>query len=249
MTWNDYSTSQWLFAILAAACLGMSKAGFGAMALAGILLMANVFPVRESTGVILPMLILADVFAVAAFRRFTVWKILLKILPPSLAGVLIGWWIMPDIPHDTFSKLIAVLVIALLALSAAQKLSNRLQNIAGDHPAIAWPLGIIAGITTMLANAAGAVVTVYLLACRLPKYEFVGTAAWFFLIVNVFKVPFSASLGLITPTTLAFNAALIPAVVGGLFAGRFLLGKINQQAFEWMLIILSLLGSLRLFFV
>lgn len=230
-------------------CLGMSKAGFGAMAIVGILLMTNVFPVRESTGVILPMLILADVFAVAAFRRFTVWGILIKILPPTLAGVILGWWLMPLIPHDIFSKIIAVLVIVLLGLSAAQKVSNRLQSVAGEHPAIAWPLGMIAGITTMLANAAGAVVTVYLLACRLPKYEFVGTAAWFFLIVNVFKVPFSASLGLITPTTLVFNAILIPAVVGGLYAGRFLLGKINQQAFEWMLIILSLLGSIRLFFV
>ena len=227
----------------------MSKAGFGAMAVLGILLMANVFPVRESTGVILPMLIVADVIAVATFNKFTVWRLLLKLLPPALAGIVVGWWIMPMIPLGLFSKIIAVLLIGLLLLSVAQKLSNRLQRIAGDHPVIAWPLGITAGITTMLANAAGAVVTVYLLACRLPKYEFVGTAAWFFFIVNVFKVPFSASLGLITPATLAFNATLIPAIVAGILAGRVVLGKINQQVFEWLLIILSLLGCLRLFFV
>jgi uncharacterized membrane protein YfcA len=247
--WGEYSAVQWLFAALAAVCLGMSKAGFGAMAVLGILLMANVFPVRESTGVILPMLIVADVIAVATFNKFTVWRLLLKLLPPALAGIVVGWWIMPMIPLGLFSKIIAVLLIGLLMLSVAQKLSNRLQRIAGDHPVIAWPLGITAGITTMLANAAGAVVTVYLLACRLPKYEFVGTAAWFFFIVNVFKVPFSASLGLITPGTLAFNATLIPAIVAGILAGRVVLGKINQQVFEWLLIILSLLGCLRLFFV
>ncbi len=248
MDWIDYSTSQWAFALLAAICLGMSKAGLGAMAVAGILLMANVFPVRESTGVILPMLIVADVFAVWTFHRFTVWRIMGKLLAPTIAGVVIGWWIMPEIPHELFSKIIAAVIICLLGLSVAQKLSSRLQVIAGDHPAIALPLGMLAGITTMLANAAGAVVTVYLLACRLPKYEFVGTAAWFFLIVNVLKVPFSASLGLITPTTLAFNAVLIPAIVAGLYFGKWLLGKINQQTFEWLLIGLSFLGCLRLFF-
>jgi len=246
---TDYSSTQWLFAGVAASCLGMSKAGFGGMAVLGVLLMANVFPVRESTGVILPMLIVADVFAVASFQRFTIWRVLIRLLPPACLGVVAGWLLMPLIPPEIFSKIIAVIVVSLLALTAAQKLSNTLQMTAGEHQAIAWPLGILAGITTMLANAAGAVVTVYLLACRLPKYEFVGTAAWFFLIVNVIKVPFSASLGLITPSTLTFNAALIPAVIAGLFFGRFLLGKLNQNVFEWTLIILSLIGSVRLFFI
>jgi uncharacterized membrane protein YfcA len=98
----------------------------------------------------------------------------------------------------------------------------------------------------MLANAAGPAMTVYLLASRLPKYEFVGTAAWFFFFINLIKVPFSASLGLITPQTLLFNLLLAPAVLIGLFCGKILLGKINQQAFEWLLIGLSLLGALRL---
>jgi len=249
VAWIDYSSTQWAFAALAAICLGMSKTGFGAMSVVGILLMANVFPVRESTGVILPMLIVADIFAVWSFHRFTVWRIMTKILAPALAGVVVGWLLMPVIPHGIFSKIIAALLIGLLGLSVAQKLSTRPQKIAGEHPAIAWPLGVLAGITTMLANAAGAVVTVYLLACRLPKYEFVGTAAWFFFIVNVLKVPFSASLGLITPATLAFNAALVPAVIAGVYIGKLVLGKINQQAFEWLLIILSFLGCLRLFFV
>jgi uncharacterized membrane protein YfcA len=98
----------------------------------------------------------------------------------------------------------------------------------------------------MLANAAGPAMTVYLLASRLPKYEFVGTAAWFFFFINIIKVPFSASLGLITSQTLLFNLLLAPAVLIGLFLGKFLLGKINQKAFEWILISLSLLGALRL---
>jgi uncharacterized membrane protein YfcA len=101
----------------------------------------------------------------------------------------------------------------------------------------------------MLANAAGPAMTVYLLASRLPKYEFVGTAAWFFFFINLIKVPFSMSLGLITPNTLLFNLMLAPAVLVGLFSGKFLLSKINQTHFEWLLIALSLLGALKLIWV
>ena len=242
----DLAAPQWLFAILAAACVGISKSGFGAMAIPGILLMTQVMPARESTGVILPMLILADLFAVHAFRKFTVWRLLMKILPAAVLGVIAGWWLMPRIPTGLFTPVIGWIILALLLLTILQKCSAQLQKIATDHPAVAWPLGLLAGISTMLANAAGPAMTVYLLASRLPKYEFVGTAAWFFFFINLIKVPFSASLGFITPPTLLFNLLLAPAVLIGLFSGKFLLGKINQKAFEWILISLSLLGALRL---
>jgi uncharacterized membrane protein YfcA len=242
----DLATQQWLYAIMVAACVGFSKSGFGAMAIPGILLMTQVMPARESTGVILPMLILADLFAVHAFRKFTVWRLLVKILPAAVLGVVVGWWLMPLIPAGLFTPVIGWIILALLLLTILQKCSSQLQEIAADHPAVAWPLGLLAGVSTMLANAAGPAMTVYLLASRLPKYEFVGTAAWFFFFINLIKVPFSASLGLITPQTLLFNLLLAPAVLIGLFLGKFLLGKINQKAFEWLLISLSLLGALRL---
>lgn len=242
----DLATQQWLYAALAAACVGISKSGFGAMAIPGILLMTQVMPARESTGVILPMLILADLFAVYAFRKFTVWRLLVKILPAAVLGVVVGWWLMPLIPAGLFTPVIGWIILGLLLLTILQKCSSQLQEIAADHPAVAWPLGLLAGISTMLANAAGPAMTVYLLASRLPKYEFVGTAAWFFFFINIIKVPFSASLGLVTPQTLLFNLLLAPAVLIGLFSGKFLLGKINQKAFEWLLIGLSLLGALRL---
>lgn len=243
---TDLSAFQWTIAALAGLGLGISKSGFGGMAMIGILLMAQIIPARESTGVILPMLILADVFAVRAFHHHAVWRVLWRIMPAAVAGVILGWVAMPLIPASMFAPVIGWIVTALLALMILQKCSSRLQKIAAEHPAIAWPLGVMAGFTTMVANAAGAVMTIYLLACRLPKYEFVGTAAWFFFLINVFKIPFSASLGLITPRTLLFNATLAPAVIAGVFLGRYLLGKINQRAFEWLLIAMALAGSLRL---
>ena len=245
----DLATEQWLFAILSAGCVGISKTGFGAMAIPAILLMTHVMPARESTGIILPMLILADIFAVRAFRKFTVWGLLLKILPAAVVGVVLGWWLMPRIPVGFFNPVIGWIILGLLLLTVIQKTSSKLQDVAAGHPAIAWPLGLLAGISTMLANAAGPAMTVYLLAARLPKYEFVGTAAWFFFFINLIKVPFSKSLGLITPNTLLFNLVLAPAVLIGLLSGKFLLGKINQTQFEWLLIALSFLGALRLIWV
>jgi len=138
------------------------------------------------------------------------------------------------------------MILLLIALTIFQKLSNLLPATAAGHPSIAWPVGWIAGVTTMLANAAGAVMTIYLLACRLPKYEFVGTAAWFFFIVNVIKVPFSVSLGLINAHSLLLNLLLVPGIVAGVAAGRFFLGRINQQAFERLMIALSLADGLKL---
>jgi uncharacterized membrane protein YfcA len=240
--------SAWVLAYGAAFCIGLSKNGFGGVGMLAVILMARVMPARESTGAVLPLLIVADIFAIRAFRQFAVWRHLGKLLPATVVGIVCGWLLMPHLTSKAFGPLIGWMVLVLIALTVVQKLSRSLPAAAAAHPAIAWPLGWLAGLTTMLANAAGSVMTVYLLACRLPKYEFVGTAAWFFFIVNVIKVPFSVSLGLINGHSLLLNLALIPGIVAGVATGRFFLGKINQQAFEWLMIALSLAGGLKLVF-
>jgi len=237
---------QWVSVTLAAVCIGLGKAGFSGFGMLAVLLMAMVMPAKESTGVILPMLIVADCFAVAAFRKFTVWSHVLRLLPPAIVGVVTGWWLMPRIDEGAFGPLIGWITLALLFLMIIQKAANRLAAEVVEHPGVAWPIGWLAGVVTMLANAAGPVMAIYLLAARLPKYRFVGTAAWYFFIVNLIKVPFSVSLGLIQPTTLWLNLFLIPGIVAGIFLGRWALGKINQTVFEWLMIGFSLLGALKL---
>jgi uncharacterized membrane protein YfcA len=239
----------WFLAVLAAVCIGMAKAGFGGLGMLAILVMARVLPPRESTGAILPMLILADVFAISIYHQHARGSLVLKMIPPALVGIICGWLLMPHIPSQRFGHLIGWLTVALIALVLVQKLAPRLINFAVEHPGIAWPFGWLAGSTTMLANAAGPVMTIYLLACRLPKFEFVGTAAWFFFVVNLLKVPFSASLGLINSASLLLNLLLAPGVVAGVFVGRWLLGMINQSLFEWLMIVFSLVGALRLIIV
>ena len=240
------SPAAWAIGYAAAICIGLSKSGFGGVGMLAVILMAQVMPARESTGAVLPLLIVADVFAVTAFHRHTVRKHLFKLLPPAIVGIVCGWLIMPHISSKAFGPLIGWIVLALVALTVFQKFSGRLSAAAAEHPSVAWPLGWLAGVTTMLANAAGAVMSVYLLACRLPKYEFVGTAAWFFFVVNVIKVPFSASLGLVNASSLLTDVVLVPGILAGVAAGKFLLGKINQGAFEWLMVTFSFAGGLRL---
>jgi uncharacterized membrane protein YfcA len=211
-----------------------------------MLLMAALFPPRESTGVILPMLITADIFAVRSFHAHAVWKHILRLLPPSIAGVLTGWLFMPHIPDALFGRVLGAVILAMVGMLIVFKISPHFRNLALGSRKVALAAGFGTGLTTMLANAAGPIATLYLLACRLPKMEFVGTAAWFFLIINVFKIPFSASLGLIHSGTLLLNLVTVPAVALGIFSGRWLLGKISQSLFEWLLLAFAALGALRL---
>jgi hypothetical protein len=241
----DLTLTQWTFAALAALCIGLAKAGFGGVGMVAVLLMTQVLPARESTGAILPMLIVADVFAVVIYRQHADGKLIVRLLPPAVAGILCGWAMMPFLPGAVFAKVIGWLTLVLIALLLAQK-TTPLVRVASAHPGLAWPMGWLAGVTTMLANAAGPVMAIYLLARKLPKLAFVGTAAWFFFVVNLIKVPFSASLGLIHPGSLALNALLVPAIVVGVFCGRWLLGKMNQAVFEWVMIVFSAAGAIRL---
>src|ERR1039458_5650782 len=109
-------------------------------------------------------------------------------------------------------------------------------------------MGLLAGFTTMVANAAGPVMVLYLLAVGLPKLAFIGTGAWFFMLVNAFKVPFSVKLGLITPDSLLMDAALILPLVPGALLGPVILRHLNQTMFEWMVLVLTVAASMRLLF-
>lgn len=231
---------------IAAFGIGLGKAGFGGGAMVAMLIMAEVFPPRQSTGVILPMLISADIIAVMRFRQHAVWSHVLRLLPPAATGVVLGWLIMPLISEKHFGVWIGAIILVMTGLLILQRVTPAMKNIAIGHPAFLWPTGLTVGVTTMVANAAGPVATLYFLACRLPKFEFVGTGAWFFLAINLFKVPFSAGLGLITPQSLFLNLQLLPLIVAGVFAGKWLLGKISQRFFELLLILFAIAGALRL---
>lgn len=235
----------WAVAVLVALCVGMAKTGLGGLGMVAVVLMAMILPARESTGALLTLLITADVYAVVAFRRHAVRAQVLALLPPAAVGIVSGYLLMPWIPDDRFRLVLGGITLALLALLVGQRWWNAGARIAG-HPALAWLAGWGSGMTTMVANAAGPVMTLYLLARRMPKMEFVGTAAWFFFVVNLSKVPFSLALGLITRDSLWLTAVLIPAVLIGGICGKWVVGRIDQRIFEALMILFTFAGAVRL---
>ena len=246
LTMPDLTTAEWCWAAVAAAGIGFSKSGFAGIGLFHIVIFAWLFGPRVSTGILLPLLIVGDVAAVAAFRRHARWDYVWRILPPAIVGVVGGWLLMGRMTDAQLKPTLGVIVLGLALLQLGRMYRP---NLFADVQHASWfavTLGLVAGFTTMLANGAGPIVALYLLAVSLPKYEFVGTSAWFFLIINVLKVPFSTSLGLIHPHTLAINALLAPAVVLGLLLGRRLVHHVPQKLFDSLLLIFAAAAALRM---
>lgn len=236
----------WASAIAAALCVGMSKTGFGGLGIVSVSLFAQLFPARQSTGALLPLMIFADLFAVFFYRRHANWSDLRKLLPATFAGIVAGWWIMPLIPDRQFTLILGWLILTLMVLTVLQRLYPGALLHAAEHPLLGLTAGVGTGVATMLANAAGAITAFYFLARRMDKMTFVGTAAWFFLIVNLSKVPFSVQLGLIDRASLSFDLMLLPVVACGCIAGRLLLKRVPQRAFEWITIGLAAAAAVRL---
>lgn len=224
----------------------MSKGGLAGIGLFHVVVFAFLFGARDSTGVVLPLLIAADVCAVSAFRQHARWDYVRRMLPPACVGVVIAALFMRGISDSAYKPLIGWTVLGLAVLQAMRMhRPDLLGGVPHTHGAV-WSLGLVAGASTMLANAAGPVITIYCLAVGLPKFEVVGTLAWFFFIINAFKVPFSAGLGLIRADTLLLNLALVPAVIAGVFGGRWILQRLPQRIFNLLMLGFAALAALRL---
>lgn len=242
----DMAIGQWAALAFAAVVIGLSKTGLPGAAILAIPLLADVFPAKASTGIILPMLITADLFAVTYYRRKAVWSHLIHLIPWATGGIVIGHALMRRISDARLMPVIGAIVLIVLALNAWRRHVSDPDTAIPQHWWFAAAIGLTAGITTMMANAAGPVMIVYLVAMRLPKQAFVGTGAWYFFLLNWFKVPFSADLGLITRDSLMLNAIMAPLVALGALTGIFLLRRIPQKGFTAAVEILAALAAIRL---
>jgi len=238
----------WLAATAGALCIGMNKGGLTGIGILPVLLFAVVFQAKESTGFILPLLIVGDLCAIGVYRRVVIWKVFWLLLPPALVGIVLGYCLMDRISESAFGPLIGWIIIALIALQFLRSaLGEKLDHIFESH-GFGIGMGVLAGFTTMLANAAGPVSTLYFLSVRLPKWNLIGTSAWFFFVINLCKVPFSAQLGLTNTTSLTLALMLAPLVVVGFLAGKYLAGVMPQKVFEWFLLGCTAVGALKLIF-
>ncbi|HWA25991.1 MAG TPA: sulfite exporter TauE/SafE family protein [Lacunisphaera sp.] len=239
---------QWALLYGAAVISGFSKTGIPGISILAVGVYANVLPARVATGVVLPMLIFADIFAYFVYRKNLEWRRVGRLLPWALAGLVLGWAALGHVDDRQAARLVGVIIAAMLGLHLARRWKSPDDAAAHAPPWFGPLMGLLAGVTTMVANAAGPVMTLYLLAMRLPKLEFLGTGAAFFLLINWIKVPFIAQLGLINASSLTLNLWLLPAVALGALLGRPIVERVNQQAFENAALALTAAAAVKLLF-
>jgi len=235
----DLSVAGWLLVLLAAAFAGFSKTAIGGAGAVSAALFALALPARESTGALLPLLICGDMIAVTRYRRDANWRLIGRLMPWMLVGIAAGVAFLALVRSNQAVKVsIGVLILTVLAvhLVVGGRLRERLaetgSQVTWGHRLTAGVAGIGAGFATMVANAAGSIMTVYLLLSGVTMLEFLGTGAWFFAIVNLLKLPFSVRLGLVQPGSLLLDVALLPALAVGAGLGILLINRIEQRHFE-----------------
>jgi uncharacterized protein len=238
--------------VLGALMVGISKAGITGLSILSVALFTHVFPSsKQASGLVLPLLIFGDFVAVLSYRTHTQWRYLWKLMPWTAAGVVLGYFALGHISDKTTRIMIGAIIVSLCVLGYWRRyMTVQTQETAETqgprHWILAAAIGVVAGFITLIANAAGPLMAIYLVAMRLPKMQFVGTAAVFFMVLNLFKVPFMVELGLITAQSFRFNLMLAPAVLLGAFAGRWLLTRINQRLFETLVLGFSALAGILL---
>ena len=246
----DFTSSDWLWALVAAMFCGVGKAGLAGLGMLNVLIMARIIPGTASSGVVLPMLIAADILACAIFGTKNVdWKVVTRLIGPMIIGILIGWRVLALLEgsrSQAFERLVGTMILVMVAVQVVRQRVPAFDRSLPHSRLFGWGVGLLAGLATMIANAAGPIGTIYFLILGFAKKEFIATMAWLFLVVNVLKVPFSAEQGLITGATLRFNALLLPAIVAGFFLGRWAIARIPQRPFEQVVLALTVLAALRL---
>lgn len=245
----DLTLWQWTLLALGALVTGLSKTGIAGLGVLSVALFANALPARASTGALLPLLLCADVFGVAFFRKHASWPHLLKLFPWVVVGVVGGYFALDKISNAQVQRMIGGIILIMVALHVWRQ--RQPEKIAAGVPHTWWfgaLTGMLAGFTTMVANAAGPVTVLYFLALGLPKLVFIGTGAWFYMLVNAFKVPFSIRLGLINAQSLLLDAALLVPMIPGALLGPVILKQLNQSAFETMALVLTVIAAVRLLF-
>jgi uncharacterized membrane protein YfcA len=268
----DFGFWQWLGLFFSALCIGLSKAGFTGATSVMVPILALIFGAKESTGIVLPMLCFADLLAVIYYRRSAEWKFILRLLPWALAGFALALFVDSLVPARGFKILIGICVLSGLAVMLwgdwRAKFARRPQQTGPQQAQSAQVqagedqskkarfgrfftqafFGITGGFSTMIGNAAGPVMSVFLLSMRLPKASFAGTAAWFFLIVNYLKIPVQIlAWHNITLSGLKLDALMIPAIVLGAVLGFFLVKKISEVHYRILVYILTVVSTVLLF--
>ena len=240
----------WLLFVVVGLIIGLGKGGLAGVNILAVPLMASIFPAAYSVGILLPLLICGDILGIYFYRKSVIYSEVLKAMPLVIIGIVSGYLLLKyyQISDHGLKQLIGAIVLFMLIFSEWQKRSN-----SGTLPARSRYLMIIlaflGGCTSMVANAAGPVMVLYLLYLNISKEEFMGVRSWIFLFINAIKVPFHIELGNITHTSFSMDLYIIPAIVLGFLIGYKVLKKLPEREFNLIIKVLAIAACLKLIFL
>lgn len=242
----DFTLLQWLLLFLCASLIGMSKVGVPGVSMIVVPVLAIIFGGKASTGILLPILMMADWFGVGYYHRHAKWSYLWKLLPWAFVGVGIALWVGEVVNDEWFKNIIAIVVFICIGLML-WKDRKKDSNFFPDTWWFAASMGVLGGFATMIGNVAGPIFAIYLLAMHLPKNNFIGTQAWFFLIINISKFPLHIFVWkTITWESLKLDFMLLPGIALGAFLGVYLVKRIPEKAYRAFVIIVTALSAFLL---
>ncbi len=228
---------------LGALLIGVSKTSIGGVGMVATALFADVMPARESTAAVLLLLIVGDLMASYTYRHDVDWKVLLRLLPSVLPGVVLGSWFLAVTSDSVIRKVIGTVIVVMCV--AQWSLRGRPKP---DHLPLSatWGTGITAGFTSMIANAGGAPMAIYLLNMHISVRRYLGTTAWFFFVLNLTKLPFSIHLGLLHLQRVESLAWYVPLVALGAWLGRRVITRVSPDHFQLIMLLSAGAGGLNL---
>ncbi len=227
---------------------GMAKTGVHGAGMLSVPLLATVFGGQLSSGIMLPMLVLADVFGVWYYHRHASWQHLKILFPWAAAGVVLGTVTGSYINDEIFKMMMAITILVSVFIMLWLEKFGQQDNIP-KHKSFAITTGVVGGFTSMVGNLAGSVMSVYLLSVRLPKNAFIGTTAWFFLVVNWFKVPFHVfAWHTITWNTVWFDLIMLPLIMLGAWLGIVIVKALSEIMYRWFIFVMTLIAAVGMFF-
>lgn len=242
----DLGPLQWVLMAVCGMLIGMSKVGVPGVSMIVVPILAFIFGGKQSTGVLLPILMMADLFGVGYYRRHAQWSYLVKILPWAFIGVGLALWVGEIVNDEQFKDLIAILVFMCIGLML-WKDRRKGKNFFPDSWWFAASMGVLGGFATMIGNVAGPIFAIYLLAMHLPKNNFIGTSAWFFLILNFCKFPLHLFIWkTISWPSLKMDLMTLPAIALGAFLGIWLVRIIPEKTYRTAVIVITAISAFLL---
>ena len=235
----------WVLISLSAILIGMSKTGVPGVSIIVVPVLAMIFGGKLSTGILLPILILADIFGVFYYNRHVVWKHLFRALPWAFGGLLLALWVGNLVNDEQFKSIIALSIFFSIGLLLWRDKSSKSEGSLPHNWWFAAIMGVTGGFATMIGNVAGPVFAIYLLSLNLPKNNFIGTTAWFFAIINIIKLPLQILVWQnITIHSLLIDFLVFPFIGFGAWLGIKMVKAIPENNYRWLVIVITITSAL-----